>query len=204
MNMPEITGIILAGGQARRMGGGDKGLRLLDGKPMIEWVLQRFVPQVSRMVINANQNVAHYQHYGYPVVSDALPDFAGPLAGLHAVLSQGTTPFVVTVPCDSPFLPADLVSRLYGALEAGGAELAVARTFDQPHPVFCLYRNTVLPALDEYLVAGNRKIHAWHGQMNGIEVVFDDVADGFRNINTPEELENAGVDLQGSKIFEKN
>lgn len=204
MSMPEITGIILAGGQARRMGGGDKGLRLLEGRPMIEWVLQRFAPQVSRIVINANQNIARYQHYGHPVVSDAIPDFAGPLAGLHAVLSQGTAPFVVTVPCDSPFLPADLVSRLYGALEANGADLAVARTFDQPHPVFCLYRNTVLPALDEYLEKGNRKIHFWHSHLNGVEVAFDDVADAFRNINTPDELESARDALKASKVFEEN
>lgn len=204
MNMPEITGVILAGGQARRMGGGDKGLRLLDGKPMIEWVLQRFAPQVSQVVINVNQNVARYQHYGHPVVSDAMPDFAGPLAGLHAVLSQGTTPFVVTVPCDSPFLPADLVARLYAALEADGAEVAVARTFDQPHPVFCLYRNTVLPALDEYLEKGHRKIHFWHSQLNGVQVAFDDVADAFRNINTPEELESAVDDLKNGEVFERN
>ncbi|MEO5764685.1 MAG: molybdenum cofactor guanylyltransferase MobA [Casimicrobiaceae bacterium] len=183
-----ITGIVLAGGQGRRMGGVDKGLVELDGQPLAAHALARLAPQVGTILINANQNVERYAAFGHPVVRDAVGGFAGPLAGLHAGMSAATTTHVVTVPCDSPFLPHDLVSRLAQALAERGAQLAVARTFDQPHPVFALVRRDVLPHLGAFLAAGGRKIDAWYAALATVEVAFDDEADAFRNINTAAEL----------------
>ena len=170
------------------MGGLDKGLRELRGKPMIEWVLERFAPQVDTVLINANQNLEVYARFGHPVVPDEIGGFAGPLAGLHCALSAARQPRVATVPCDSPFLPADLVARLDTALQARQAQLAIARTGNQPHPVFCLCRRDVLPHLTRFLAGGGRKIDAWYATLRVVEVAFDDEADAFSNINTPEEL----------------
>jgi molybdopterin-guanine dinucleotide biosynthesis protein A len=183
-----ITGIILAGGMGRRMGGIDKGLVELDGKPMVAHALARLSPQVDAVLINANQNQDRYAAFGCPVVADAVGGFAGPLAGLHAGMTAASTPLVVTVPCDSPFLPLDLVARLAAALERDDAQLAVARTFDQPHPVFALVRRDVLPHLATFLADGGRKIDAWYATLRIIEVPFDDCEAAFRNINTADEL----------------
>lgn len=183
-----ITGVILAGGMGRRMGGVDKGLQLLRGKPMVSWVIERLQAQVSALLINANQNLARYAEFGCPVVPDQIPDFAGPLAGLHAALSAAQTPLVATAPCDSPFLPEDLISRLFSALTVTNSDLAVARTFDQPHPVFCLCKREVLPHLSEFLASGGRKIDRWYATLKVTEVAFDDQAEAFENINTREEL----------------
>jgi molybdopterin-guanine dinucleotide biosynthesis protein A len=184
----KITGVILAGGLGRRMGGIDKGLQELRGQPMVHWVVERLAPQVDELLINANQNGERYAAFGHPVVPDQIPDFAGPLAGLHAALSAAAHPLVATAPCDSPFLPADLVARLREAMSAADADLAVARTFDQPHPVFCLCRREVLPHLTEFLESGGRKIDRWYSTLNIVEVAFDDEAEAFENINTREEL----------------
>jgi molybdopterin-guanine dinucleotide biosynthesis protein A len=184
----DVAGIVLAGGQGRRMGGVDKGWVELAGKPMIAHVLERFRPQVGELVINANQNLDRYGVFGVPVIADAVGGFAGPLAGLHAGLAATTKPYACTVPCDSPFLPLDLVARLAVALEGERAELAVARTFDQPHPVFALASRGVLPHLAAFLAAGGRKIDAWYATLEVTEVAFDDEADAFRNINTRDEL----------------
>lgn len=186
-----VTGLVLAGGQGRRMGSVDKGLVQLGDAPMVRRVIDRFAPQVDDVLINANQNLDRYRAFGYPVVEDAVGGFAGPLAGLHAGLSVATAPRIATVPCDSPFLPEDLVHRLTVALDAAQADLAVARTFDQPHPVFCLVERNVHTHLDSFLRGGGRKIDAWYATLHVIEVPFDDVADAFRNINTRDELEEA-------------
>lgn len=170
------------------MGGVDKGLVELAGQPMVAHVLARFAPQVDRIAINANQNLERYASFGYPVIPDTVGGFAGPLAGLHAGLAHSPHPLVATVPCDSPFLPGDLVTRLRAALEARGADLAVAKTFAQPHPVFCLVRREVQPHLSAFLEGGGRKIDAWYATLAVVEVAFDDEADGFRNINTSAEL----------------
>ena len=184
----EVTGIVLAGGQGRRMGGVDKGWVELAGEPMIAHVLRRLVPQVGDVVINANQNLDRYRALGHLVVADSVGGFAGPLAGLHAGLMHAASELAVTVPCDSPFLPPDLVARLHAALAARDAELAVAKTFDQPHPVFALVRRDVLPSLAAFLESGGRKIDAWYAALAVVEVPFDDEADTFRNINTADEL----------------
>ena len=187
--MNGVTGVVLAGGQGRRMGGVDKGLQLLHGKPMVAAVIARLAPQVDEILINANQNLDAYARFGHRVVPDAVGGFAGPLAGLHAGLSQASQPLVLTVPCDSPFLPPDLFSRLEKAM--GGKDLAVAKTGDQPHPVFSLVRVSVLDHLSKFLGTGGRKIDAWYATLEVVEVPFDDEADAFRNINTREELDSA-------------
>jgi len=189
----DITGLVLAGGQGRRMGMVDKGLVELDGKPLVAHVLARLAPQVSALIVNANRNAERYAALGYPVVGDAIGGFAGPLAGLHAGLSAAATPFIATTPCDSPFLPADLVARLAGAFGQGALDIAVARTFEQPHPVFALVRRDVLSHLARFLEQGGRKIDAWYASLRLAEVAFDDEADAFRNINTPEELAASAV-----------
>jgi molybdenum cofactor guanylyltransferase len=183
-----VTGVILAGGQGRRMGGVDKGLKLLRGRPLVAWVLERFAPQVDEILINANQNLDQYGTLGCRVIPDEIGGFAGPLAGLQRGLSEASHPLVATVPCDSPFLPADLVGRLRTALDRERAQLAVARTFDQPHPVFCLCRRDLLAHLTAFLQSGGRKIDAWYASLKTVEVPFDDEAQGFSNINTPDEL----------------
>ncbi len=183
-----ITGLILAGGQGRRMGGVDKGLQRLRGRPMVAWVLERLAPQVTEVIVNANQNTAEYARLGCRVVGDEIGGFAGPLAGLHAGLGANVHPFLVTVPCDSPFLPPDLVARLHAALIANHADLAVAKTGAQPHPVFSLVRASLAGHLAQFLAGGGRKIDAWYASLKVVEVPFDDEADAFSNINTPAEL----------------
>ncbi len=184
----QVTGVILAGGLGRRMGGVDKGLQELRGRPLVGWVAERFGPQVDELLINANQNAGRYAAFGHRVVADQIPAFAGPLAGLHAALSVASHPLVACVPCDSPFLPADLVSRLLQALVARGADLAVARAFEQAQPVFCLCRRAVLPSLGEFLGGGGRKVEEWQATLRRTEVAFDDQPEAFANLNTRAEL----------------
>jgi molybdopterin-guanine dinucleotide biosynthesis protein A len=173
-----VTGIILAGGLGRRMGGVDKGLQLLNGRPMAARVLTRLAPQVDEVLINANQNLERYALLGCRVVPDQLGGYAG-----HEL--------VATVPCDSPFLPEDLVARLSAPLQDESVDLAVARTGTQPHPVFCLARRRLLPHLYAFLQSGGRKIDAWYATLKVAEVAFDDEAAAFSNINTTEELRSA-------------
>jgi molybdopterin-guanine dinucleotide biosynthesis protein A len=189
IRLMKVTGLLLAGGQGRRMGGVDKGLQPLRGKPMAQWALERLAPQVDEVIINCNQNLEAYARFGHRLVRDEIGGFAGPLAGLHAGLKAATHPLVVTVPCDSPFLPMDLVSRLEKHLEEKA--LAVAKTGDQAHPVFSLVRREVAANLEAFLRSGGRKIDAWYASLATVEVSFDDEADAFRNINTLEELGKA-------------
>jgi molybdopterin molybdotransferase len=183
-----VTGLILAGGQGRRMGNVDKGLELFRGKRLVDHVYERLAPQVGGVIVNANQNHDAYKTFGVRVVSDAIGNFAGPLAGLHAGLSVSRRPYLVSVPCDSPFLPENLVERLMARLDESGADLAVAKTGDQPHPVFCLARRSVLEHLTNFLKGGGRKLDAWYASLDVVEVDFDDQAEAFSNINTREEL----------------
>ena len=187
--LSSVTGLILAGGKGSRMGGVDKGLQAFRGKRLVDHVYERFAPQVGGVIINANQNHDDYRTFGVRVVNDAIGGFAGPLAGFHAGLSVSKRPFLASVPCDSPFLPADLVERLYQRIDETGAELAVAKTGEQPHPVFSLMRRGVLDHLTEFLKGGGRKIDAWYATLNVVEVVFDDELEAFSNINTREELQ---------------
>ena len=188
--MPDsrVSGVVLAGGQGSRMGGVDKGLQPFRGKPMVAHVVERLAPQVDELLINANRNPGDYARFGHRVIADEIPGFAGPLAGFERGLAHASGELVVTVPCDSPFLPADLVARLRAGLESGGAQLAVARTGEQEHPVFCLMRREVLASLQRFLGSGQRKIDRWYAALAVVEVTFDDEPDAFLNINTREEL----------------
>ena len=184
----KVTGLILAGGQGRRMGGVDKGLQMFRGKRLVDHVYARLAPQVGGIIINANQNHDAYKTFGVRVVSDAIGNFAGPLAGLHAGLSVSRRPYLATVPCDSPFVPEDLVERLMARLNESGAAIAVATTGGRPEPVFCLVRRSVLESLTIFLKSGGRKVYDWYASLPLVEVDFDDQAEAFSNINTREEL----------------
>ena len=188
----EITGIVLAGGLGRRMStdgqGVDKGLQPFRGRPMVQHAIERLAPQVATLLVNTNRNADCHARFGWPVIGDAIEGFAGPLAGLHAGMRHARTRYVLTVPCDSPFLPADLVERLAAGLAgAHGARLAVARTREHAHPVFALVDRSLLADLETFLASGQRKIDAWYAPLDVVEVEFDDDA-AFRNINTPQEL----------------
>jgi molybdopterin-guanine dinucleotide biosynthesis protein A len=186
--MGDLTGVVLAGGQGSRMGGVDKGLQPFRGKPMVAHVLERLSPQADEILINANRNPEAYADFGHRVIADEIAGFAGPLAGFERGLAHASGDLVVTVPCDSPFLPLDLVSRLRDALESRGAQVAVAKTGEQAHPVFCLMRRDVHASLRDFLGRGERKIDRWYAALALVEVSFDDEAEAFLNINTAAEL----------------
>ena len=183
-----VTGVILSGGRGTRIGGIDKGLVPFRGRTLVEWVLDRIEPQVAEVLISANQNLDRYLAFGHPVLADRITGFAGPLAGLHAGLCLARSDLVITVPCDSPFLPTDLVQRMAEALAESDAEVAVARTGDRRHSVFCLCRASVLANLTAFLDAGGRKVDAWHAALDVCDVAFDDHVGGLLNINTLEQL----------------
>jgi molybdopterin-guanine dinucleotide biosynthesis protein A len=191
INQKDITGLILAGGRGSRMGNVDKGLQAFRDAPMALHVMLRLSPQVGDLMINANQNLGPYESFGVPVWPDEFGTFAGPLAGLQSGLNHCTTSYLVTAPCDTPFLPTDLVARLSAAMQAEEADVAVAVTGSgqarQPHPVFCLLKTSLLPQLTDYLQDGGRKVNGWYANLKVAEVQFDDEA-AFRNINTLEEL----------------
>ena len=182
-----LTGLILAGGRARRMGGEDKGLIPYQGRPLIEHALERLRPQVATLAINANRSRAAYARFGFPVVADAEAGFLGPLAGMLAGLRFADTELVLCAPCDCPGIASDLGARLAAALADGGAPVAVAASGGKMQPVFALLRCGLADALAEFLAAGGRKIDRFYEQQGCVEVPFDD-PDAFRNINRPEDL----------------
>ena len=188
----DITGLILAGGRGSRMGGVDKGLQNYRGVPLALHALLRLGPQVGHVMINANRNLGAYEAFGTPLWPDALPDFSGPLAGFLAGLEQCETRYLVTVPCDSPQFPLDLVQRLADALEANGAEIAMAATLEdgvmRTQPVFCMMKTDVMESLVRFTHEGQRKIDRWTALHRCVEVPFDD-ADAFANANTLAELQ---------------
>ncbi|MEB0138710.1 MULTISPECIES: molybdenum cofactor guanylyltransferase MobA [unclassified Undibacterium] len=191
----QITGLILAGGRGTRMGQIDKGLQTFRNAPMALHALLRLNPQVGEVIINANQNLAAYESFGTQVWPDHLTGFAGPLAGLQTGLLHCNSPYLLTVPCDSPLLPHDLASRLSAGLLADDADLAVAVTLEsedgvtrrQMHPVFALVKTALLNDLSEFLRTGGRKVDAWFAPLRVAEVLFDDHT-AFRNFNTLQEL----------------
>jgi molybdopterin-guanine dinucleotide biosynthesis protein A len=187
----DITGLILAGGRGSRMGGVDKGLQAHLGMPLAMHALLRLSPQVGEVLINANRNLAAYESMGAPVWPDALPDYPGPLAGFLAGLEHCATPYLVTVPCDSPQFPEDLVARLAERLDIEGAEIAIAATREDGElrlqPVFCLMNATVVESLIRFTGTGQRKIDAWTATLRHVAVEFDD-ARAFINANTVAEL----------------
>jgi molybdopterin-guanine dinucleotide biosynthesis protein A len=186
-NRAEITALILAGGQGRRMAGRDKGLVTLDGKPLVQHVIEAVATQVGGIILSANRNVERYRAFGYPVVGDPLEGYQGPLAGFLAGLRLAPTPLLATLPCDSPRVVPDLVSRLRDALENSGAQIAVAHDGDRLQPVHTLMRTGVRESLEAYLAEGERKTGRWFGRQHWVAVDFTDAADSFFNVNTPED-----------------
>ncbi|MFY9514048.1 MAG: molybdenum cofactor guanylyltransferase MobA [Rubrivivax sp.] len=192
MATQDITGLVLAGGRGSRMGGVDKGLQLHLGRPLAQHALLRLQPQVGAVALNANRNLDAYAAMGVPVWPDPLPDHPGPLAGLLAGLVHAGTPWLVSVPCDTPNFPADLVARLAAAALAQDAEIVMPSTLEdgrvQPQPVFCLLRSTLRSSLQAYLQAGERKVERWTAQHRCVLLPFDDSA-AFFNANTLAELQ---------------
>jgi molybdopterin-guanine dinucleotide biosynthesis protein A len=186
MRRESVTGLILAGGRGSRLGGADKGLIEWRGRPLVAHAVERLAPQVDSLLISANRNRERYQALGHPVVADRADDFGGPLAGVQAGLAVCETPLLVTVPCDAPNLPPDLVTRLLAAL-ADNAAVAVAATDDGLQPTFLLCRRALAPALDAWLAGGGHKVADWLRAMNAAVVAFAD-ATAFANFNTPADL----------------
>ncbi|WP_233831465.1 molybdenum cofactor guanylyltransferase MobA [Paraburkholderia sp. ZP32-5] len=192
----QITGLVLAGGRGRRMGGVDKGLQPLHGEPLAAHVMKRLAPQTGALLISANRHPDIYATLGAPyhakVLADTLPDFPGPLAGILAGLRSASTACLLSAPCDSPWLPADLATRLAQALDANQADLATVTTIDAHgdtslHPVFALMRTTLADDLAAFLAAGERKVRAWYARHKTVEVVFTDERP-FYNANSLQEL----------------
>lgn len=187
-HVDQIAGVVLAGGRATRMGGQDKGLLLIQGRTMIERICEALRPQVATLLINANRNQARYAELTQcTLVEDQIGHFAGPLAGMAAALNAIKQHYLVAVPCDSPFLAPDLVSRLYMQLQTQQAEIAMAMLADKPQPVFVMLSRHLLPSLTLYLKTGGHKIIDWYYQHRIAEVDFSDRAQMFENINTPQE-----------------
>jgi molybdenum cofactor guanylyltransferase len=183
-----ISSIILSGGRATRMNGVDKGLVLLQQKPFITHVIERLKPQVSEILINANREIATYEAFGLPVLQDENAEFIGPLAGFSLGLQHAKHEFVLTVPCDSPLLPLNLVERLYSGMAASRMDIAVASSDGDTNPVFCLMKKNVLPSLTEYIASGELKVSSWQKSQKYIEVDFSDCDEAFVNLNTFEDL----------------
>lgn len=188
----QITGLILAGGRAQRMGGIDKGLISFHGKPLIESTITRLRTQVGPILINANRSITKYASYGFPVLMDETVDFLGPLAGFSIGLKNCKTPYLLTSPCDSPLLPHDLAQQMASELEGAGLDLVYASTKEADgkiwvQPVFCLMRSSIEDSLKSFLSRGDLKIDHWFKSLRSGTVVFTD-AQAFANVNTPEEL----------------
>ena len=204
-----VLGVILAGGQARRLGGGDKALRELGGKPLLAHAIERLVPQVSQIIINANGDPTRFDSFPHPVVADTVEGFVGPLAGVLAGLEWAAENapdcgWIVTCATDAPFFPEDLVARLFEAVTQGDAELACAETNGRTHPVFGLWPVRLREDLRHALVVeGLRKVDLWSARHGLTSVDYPAVVvDPFFNINRPEDLERAEqivADLNGSK-----
>ncbi|MCS3902601.1 molybdopterin-guanine dinucleotide biosynthesis protein A [Methylohalomonas lacus] len=193
-----VTGLVLAGGRARRMGGIDKGLAQVAGRPMIEWVLDGLRPQTAALLINANRSHATYRAYGHPVIADKLGGYCGPLAGMASGLEACTTDYLATCPCDSPLLPPDLVARLQRDLQAQQAELAVAHNGERLQPVFALLSRELLPSLNAFLANDGRKIDQWYAQHRMATVDFSDRPEAFLNINSADDASALADRLQAA------
>jgi molybdenum cofactor guanylyltransferase len=191
----DITGAILAGGQARRMEGQDKGLVMLKNKPMIEYVIETLNPQVACLLINVNRNHDRYSEYGFDIVSDELSGYHGPLAGMASSLNKIKTSYMLTVPCDSPFIPNDLAQRLIIALESKDADISVAHNGERMQPVFCLIKKELLSSMNDFLNQGERKIDKWFNQHALAIADFSDIPKTFDNLNTLEDIQAVETSL---------
>lgn len=188
MQLPELTGVILAGGQSQRMGGNDKGLIKLAGKYLYEKVLTRLRPQVNHIIINANRNHEYYKQSGYLVISDSFGYYDGPLAGIITCLKQSRTEWLLFVPCDTPNIPVNLANRLW--YERYNKPIAYACDKLRAHPTLCLINKSQIEPLNQYLCAGNRKMMLFFQQQNAQPVYFYDETNAFNNMNSPEDCLN--------------
>ncbi len=182
-----LTGLILAGGRGRRLGGQDKGLVPYRGRPLVEWVLARLAPQVDGIFISANRNLEVYARYGHPVLPDTLADYAGPLAGVREGLGAAPAEWLLSAPCDVPQLPADCAARLLQAAVDQGRTAAYARAGEVDHYAVLLLHKTCAAALDAYLQSGGRSLRGFLAAEMAVAVRFD-AAQAFANLNTPEDL----------------
>ena len=188
MNKQKVSGVILAGGLARRMNKQDKGLVPFDNKALITYALQAMSPVVDELFINANRNIEQYQQFDYPVISDVQSDFAGPLAGVYAALNVCEHEVLLVIPCDSPFITADGLQTLLAEHERSQADIAVAFDGNRIHPVFMAIQSSLKNSLQGYLAQGERKIDRWFEQHNWVKVDFSANPEFFSNINTLEQL----------------
>lgn len=186
--MTAFTGVILAGGQGSRMGGQDKGLLELQGKPLYQHVLQRFMPQVNIVLISANRNIDRYQHSGCQVITDSMPDYPGPLAGMLSGLQHSKTEWVAFCACDTPWLPEDFVARLWQ--QHGDAPAVWVRSTQRDHPALALVHRSLTDDLEAWLLRGERRLMQFLREHGGHAVTFADPESAFRNINTPDDLLN--------------
>ena len=182
-----ITAVILAGGEARRMGGIDKGLIELDGKPLIEHVIARLTSQTSNIIISANRNIEQYQTYDYPVITDQIKN-QGPLGGILSALLQCKSDWLLTVPCDCPHLPFDLAQRITNTANQTDARLFTAHDGGRSQPLFSLIHRDLTASLQAYLAANNQKAGLWLAQQGTVKVNFSDQPNAFSNINTVDTL----------------
>ncbi|MGD2113298.1 MAG: molybdenum cofactor guanylyltransferase MobA [Gammaproteobacteria bacterium] len=195
---PDVTAVILAGGKARRMGGEDKGLIELHGRPLLDYIIAGLRPQTAHLLINANRNLDRYRAFGYPVAADTAGDFLGPLAGMATGMQNAATPFLLAVPCDSPFVPAQLCTRLRRALDEADAEISVAHDGVRMQPVYTLLRCTLLPSLQSYLGEGERRIDGWYARHRLALADFSGSPEVFLNLNTPADRRRIENKLAGN------
>ena len=184
-----ISAVILAGGQAKRMGGADKGLQRLHGKPLFQWIYERLRPQVAQVSVNANRNQADYAAAGLPVFADNMEGFQGPLSGILTALERSDTDFVLFVPCDSPFFPENLLEKLKSAVIFHSVSVAYAHDGEREHPTFCLMARSLKDKLAAYLASGERRMLHFMRQNGAVSVDFSENKQAFANINTFDELQ---------------
>lgn len=187
MQSEAITGVVLAGGRATRMGGVDKGLQLLNGRPLWRHVADSLEPQVGRLVISANRNLEYWHTSGYAVYRDTQADFPGPLAGMLAIMQQVDSPWFVFCPCDTPFIPSFLVERFLQ--QKASAPVVWVHDGERDHPAVALVHRQIIPELEAYLAHGERRVMVFMRQMGGRPVNFSDVKTAFINVNTLEDLQ---------------
>lgn len=185
----KVTGVILAGGQARRMNYQDKGLQLFRGKPLISYSFNALCPIVDELIINANRNLEFYENFGVPVISDLTQDFSGALAGILAAMTYSKTDLLLIAPCDAPFITTIQLQHLLSEHQKNGAEISVACTGEQIHSVFLVVKTDLKSSLENYLANGEHKVRKWFEQHHTQYVDFSENANGFENINTLEELQ---------------
>jgi molybdopterin-guanine dinucleotide biosynthesis protein A len=198
---PGITGVILAGGLGRRLGGVDKGLMPVAGRPLIERTLGCLLPQVDHILINANRNTAHYSRYGYPVIADANTSYQGPLAGMASALAAADTEHVLCVPCDAAWLPPDLASRMRNALADGRGAVCAVHDGAWLHPVCSLIPRALLPDLRQWLADGRREVAGWLQKQGLVTVSYPEWPSVYWSINTADDLASVERKLQSSPIM---